>query len=59
VSGAFTAARRHALAGRRILVVDDVVTTGETLGAVQAALRDAGAAEVRGAALARAGRELA
>jgi predicted amidophosphoribosyltransferase len=40
-------------------VVDDVVTTGETLGAVQAALRDAGAAEVRGAALARAGRELA
>jgi ComF family protein len=58
VEGAFSVRSARAVAGRRILVVDDVVTTGETLGAMQAALRDAGAAEVRAAALARAGRDL-
>jgi ComF family protein len=49
------AARPHAVRGRRVLVVDDVVTTGETLDAVERALLAAGAAEVRSAALARAG----
>jgi predicted amidophosphoribosyltransferase len=40
----FTA--RPGLDGRRIIVIDDVVTTGSTLAAAGAALRHAGAAEV-------------
>lgn len=40
------------LTGRRILVVDDVVTTGSTLCSCAEALRAAGAAEVRAIALA-------
>ena len=43
--------------GRRVLLVDDVVTTGATLRAATAALTDAGAAEVHVAACARRGRD--
>ena len=39
---------------RRLLVVDDVLTTGATLDAAAAVLLEAGAAEVRACALARA-----
>jgi competence protein ComFC len=39
-------------AGRRVLVVDDVVTTGSTLRSAEAAIRRAGAVSVRRAAVA-------
>jgi ComF family protein len=51
VSGAFRVLDPDRLRGRRVLVVDDVLTTGSTLEACLEALRAAGA-EARGAALA-------
>jgi ComF family protein len=55
VQGAFFV--RGAVRGRRVLVVDDVVTTGATSRACIAALEAAGADVVGVAALARAGRD--
>ncbi|MCS6909837.1 MAG: ComF family protein [Anaerolineales bacterium] len=53
VAGAFVADRRL-VAGRQVVVVDDVCTTGATLAACAEALHAAGAAKVWGLTLARA-----
>jgi ComF family protein len=56
VSGAFRVRRPEQVAGRRILLVDDVMTTGATASACAAALKRAGARYVALLTLARADR---
>jgi ComF family protein len=53
--GAFVVARPRAVRGRRILLIDDVTTTGATLTEAIETLRQAGAAEVAALALLRGG----
>jgi ComF family protein len=52
VKGAFRARRPERLRGKRVLLVDDVMTTSSTVNEAAKALRDAGAAEVIAAVLA-------
>ena len=54
VRGAFAVPHPDAVAGRRILLLDDVLTTGSTVAECAHMLRKAGAAEVFVAAVARA-----
>ena len=53
VRGAFRVSRGANVVGKRILLVDDVMTTGSTAGEAARTLRDAGAAEICVAVLAR------
>ncbi len=56
VAGAFAVRRREAVEGRRVLLVDDVMTTGATLSACAGALKRAGARYVAVLTLARVDR---
>ncbi|MDT0301611.1 ComF family protein [Streptomonospora wellingtoniae] len=56
LAGALEVRAPAAAAGRRVVLVDDVVTTGATLAEAARALRGAGAAVVGGAVLAERGR---
>lgn len=56
VAGAFAVPRRLRLDGQRILLIDDVMTTGATAGACAKALKKAGAAHVTLLAVARVDR---
>lgn len=53
ISGAYRAADPELVDGKRILLIDDIVTTGATLSECARTLRAAGAAEVLCAAVAR------
>lgn len=53
VKGVYAPAPGAAIAGRRVLVIDDVVTTGATLSECAAVLKAAGAAEISALTLAR------
>lgn len=54
VKNSLVVPRRDMIEGRRILVVDDVVTTGSQMQAVASVLRESGAASVQGLVVASA-----
>jgi ComF family protein len=54
IRGAYRAVRPDAVRGKIVVLVDDVYTTGSTLGECARVLKRAGAADVRGVTIARA-----
>ena len=58
VAGAFRAQKPELVEGKRVLLVDDVITTGATAAACAQALLDAGAHSVFAVALAASGGEM-
>jgi predicted amidophosphoribosyltransferase len=56
VRGAFEVRKREAVKGKRILLIDDVFTTGATVQECACVLREAGASEVQALTLARVAR---
>lgn len=58
VRGAFRVSRPQAVEGKRVLLIDDVLTTGATAAAASATLRRAGAAHIAVLALARVDRRM-
>jgi predicted amidophosphoribosyltransferase len=59
VAGAFRVSRNPRIAGKRILLIDDVMTTGSTATACASALKRAGASSVTLLTLARVDRRSA
>ena len=59
VAGAFRVSRKSRVAGKRILLIDDVMTTGSTATACASALKRAGATSVTLLTLARVDRRFA
>ena len=59
VAGAFRVPRNSKIAGKNVLLIDDVMTTGSTAAACAAALKHAGARSVTLLTLARADRRFA
>jgi len=57
VRGAYAVPEPELVAGKRILLIDDIITTGSTLDEAARTLLEAGAKEVLGAALAQPAEE--